>query len=265
MTRSGLVTVFLMALGLAGCATLGGRPSDETGPPCRQQTAEIFRIEGEINEALAACVAAAFQPTTRVVVLNSPGGNVAFALDVAEHFEGRGLEMRVENECNSSCANYFLPLAGRIVVEPEALILLHGSLDAALQANLIARRAAFIRERIAQGETPEEAAAAHDGLLANLDETSARQAQFAARNHVPPGWLLYRQPGSDRIEGVSGEPDGSARLGLIVEETFMRSCLRGIEIEPFDARLGSGLIGSATRLIARLRGFAWTGEMRCVA
>lgn len=156
-------------------------------------------LRGETNEALAACVASVFRPTTPELLLDSPGGNVDRALDIAAHFEGRGLTMHVVDECNSSCASYFLPLAGRLVVKPEAIIMLHGSLDPALRGHLLNQREAFIRDQITAGETREEAQARHEGLLTTLDETSARQAEFAAWNGVPSGWLLYRRPGSDEI------------------------------------------------------------------
>lgn len=254
------------ALLMEACVSLGGASARE-GPalPCEQRTPEVFVLQGETNVALAACVASAFRPTTRELLLDSPGGNVDRALDIAAHFEGRGLTMRVVDECNSSCANYFLPLAGRIIVEPEAIVMLHGSLDPALRGHLVDQREAFIRDQISAGVTRQEAQVRHEGLLTTLDEISARQAGFAARNGVPSGWLLYRRPGSDEIEGVSGAPDGPVRQALIVEEAFMRSCLRRAQIEPYDARLGRGPIGLAVRTISRLRGFAWSGEMRCTS
>ncbi|HRH20672.1 MAG TPA: hypothetical protein PLE81_08550 [Brevundimonas sp.] len=262
----GLATILGLLAGLSACTTLGGVAYGERGraPLCAQQTPEIFVLTGGIDAEMAACVERSFQASTREVHLDSPGGHVGAALDIAAHFEGRGLVMRVVDECNSSCANYFLPLAGRIVVEPGAIIMLHGSLDPALRAHMIDERETFIRERMSGGASRADAIASHDSLLANLEATSARQAEFAARNRVAPGWLLHRQPGSDDILGTAGEPDGAASTALIVEEAFMRSCLAGVQINPFDARLGRGPVGLFARTVARLRGFAWSGEMRCV-
>lgn len=250
---------------LSGCATLSGRDASNAEASCRQQTAEVFRIEGSIDPEMAACVEAAWNPTTQVLVLNSPGGDVATALDIAARFEGRGLEMRVEGECNSSCANYFLPLARRIVVEPGAVVMLHGSVDPALRARMTDDRAAFLRDRMGEGATPEEAQAAFDAGVARIDAMIARQAEWAGRNGVPPGWLLYRQPGSTDVVGIEGEPDGDVRRGLLVEEAMMRSCLPNVEIAPYASRYGSGPVNALRALVVRLRGFAWSGEMRCVA
>lgn len=251
------------ALLLAGCATLGGGAADADVAPCAQEEADRFRISGSIDTDLAACVAANWRPDTRMLILDSPGGDVATALDIADRFEGRQLEMRVVGECNSSCANYFLPLARRIVVEPGAVVMLHGSVDPALGARLMADRGDFIRNRLAQGDTPEEAEAAFDLSVTRIEAMIARQADWAERHGVPPGWLLYREPGSTDVVGIIGEPDGDVRRGLLVEETMMRSCLRGVEIEPYRSRFGSGPVNALRALVVRLRGFAWSGDMRC--
>lgn len=254
------ITVFLT---LGGCATTAGG-STQAELVCAQQSTETFRIGGSIDQSMADCIAAAWQPTTRVLILDSPGGDVATALDIAARFEGQGLEMRVDGECNSSCANYFLPLARRIVVEPGSVVMLHGSVDPALRARMTQDRADFLRDRMAEGATPEEAQAAFDAGVARIDAMIARQAEWAGRNGVPPGWLLYRQPGSTDIVGIAGEPDGDVRRGLLVEEAMMRSCLRNAEIAPYASRYGSGPINALMALVVRLRGFAWSGEMRCV-
>jgi len=118
---------------LGGCAsssvfTFGAdRPADELR--CEQRSDRVFAISGKIDDAMAACVRAKFQPTTRELILNSEGGNVSAALDIAEILEGKRLHMVVEGQCNSSCANYVLPLAGRITIRPGAVALLHGSID----------------------------------------------------------------------------------------------------------------------------------------
>lgn len=258
------VLVIAAFLALGGCATTASGP-EQPGPICRQETAETFRIDGSIDQTMAECIAAAWRPTTRILILNSPGGDVATALDIAARFESLGLEMRIDGECNSSCANYFLPLARRIAIEPGSVVMLHGSVDPALKARMTEGRDQYLRARIAEGSTPEEAEAAFAAGVARIDAMIARQADWAERNGVPPGWLLYRHPGSNDVVGIEGEPDGDVRLGLLVEEAMMRSCLPHVEIEPYQVRFGSGAINALRSLGARLRGFAWSGEMRCVS
>ncbi|MCA3718563.1 MAG: hypothetical protein IM674_09950, partial [Brevundimonas sp.] len=116
---------------LGGCATsraFNAESSAATGA-CQQRSAEVFAISGEIDRHLAQCVSETFADTTRILALDTTGGSVEAALDIAAVIEGRDLTMRVEGECNSACANYFLPLARRIELAPDAMVLLHGSVD----------------------------------------------------------------------------------------------------------------------------------------
>jgi hypothetical protein len=56
-------------------------------------------------------------PSVRRLVIRSPGGLVAPALDMAEALFERGLDVEVDQSCLSSCANYVFP-AGRNKVLP---------------------------------------------------------------------------------------------------------------------------------------------------
>jgi hypothetical protein len=186
---------------------------------------------GPINAEMAACVAATFQPTTRELILHSPGGDVVSALDIAQRFEGRGMTMRVRGRCSSSCANYFLPLAGRIVVEPGARIEVHGSADPWTVDRFLKSHEADMRT---QGVAEADIADRMEQARAKLAAIVERQAAFAERNGIPPGWLLYRTPGSDEVRGLSGWPATGVQY-LLVEEPMLRSCLADVEIEPFQA------------------------------
>jgi len=235
---------------LASCAHVGPGSGEAAGAPgCRQETPEVFVLEGRITPALATCVAAAFQPTTREVILNSMGGDVASALDIAGQFEGRRLTMRVRGQCNSSCANYFLPLAGRIVVEPGALILLHGGVDP------------WTVERTRQQRPagPDPTGSGGPGALA------ARQADFAAQNRIPPGWLLYREARSDGlvVKGLSRSLRPRGR-SVLVEEPMLRSCLTGADIEPYQDDLRRRWLGSYRRLGLYLSRIEPSGATVCV-
>lgn len=250
----------------AGCAQTSTNSGASIQPPgCRQETAETFVLTGKIDAGMAACVAERFEPGMREIILNSMGGDVASALDIASHFEGRRLTMRVREECNSSCANYFLPLAGRIVVEPGALIILHGSIDPWTASRVQARsRAAFMRTQLAAGVGRPEAQALFETGAEKLSALVARQAAFASRNGIPPGWLMYREQGSDGrdIPGLSEDLRPRTRY-LLVEERMLRACLPGVEIEPYQADLRRHWLRSIRRL-----GLAWSaivpsGAMVC--
>lgn len=241
-----------VAGGCAQTSSGGGIPLQT--PRCHQESAETFVLTGTTDAELAACVAERFEPGTREIILNSMGGNVASALDIASHFEGRRLTMRVREKCNSSCANYFLPLAGRIVVEPGALIILHGSIDPWTAGRVRARsHDAFMRTQLAAGIGRPEAQALFETGTERLSALVARQAAFASRNGVPPGWLMYREQGSDGrdIQGLSHDLRPGGRY-LLVEEPMLRACLPGVEIEPYQADLRRHWLRSIRRL-----GLAW--------
>lgn len=62
------------------------------------------------------------------VVVNSPGGEVPAALEIGLAFFELETRLIIYGNCNSSCANYLLPAAFRLVVWDNARVILHGSL-----------------------------------------------------------------------------------------------------------------------------------------
>jgi len=260
------VVVLGLAAGLSGCASSSVFVADTPASPfsCEQRTPELFVLNGEIDDGLRDCVRDRYRDTTTHVLLNSQGGSVEHALDIAERFEGRRLTMRVEEKCNSSCANYFLPLAGRIEVAPGATILLHGSIDANYVGQLIEDRHVFMAMQRDKGLSEVRASELFDRQLAGSKALAARQATFAARNALLPGWLLYREVGSNEVVGLSaGRRWGPARSGGIVEEPMLRSCLPGVEIVPFQADLDRHWARSFRRLGLMWAGISLSGSAVC--
>lgn len=251
------------ALIVSGCAHTSvedPRALATAAPACRQETAERFWLTGPVTAEMAACVAATFQPTTRELILQSPGGDVFSALDIAQRFEGRRMTMRVRGRCSSACANYFLPLAGRIVVEPGALIEIHGSADPWTVDRFLTSDEAEMRT---QGVAQADVAVRIERARIKLTALVERQAVFAERNGIAPGWLLYRTPGSDEVRGLSGWPGKGAFI--LVEEPMLRSCLPGVEIEPFQAELERRWLRSIRRLRLMWTGTVPSGQVVCSA
>lgn len=231
---------FVVAFGLlTGCATstpftTATAPEDRTGA-CEQRTSEVFAITGAIDAELARCVRESFAESTRILVLDSEGGSVEAALDIAAVLQGRNLTMQVEGECNSSCANYFLPLARRIEIGPQAMVLLHGSIDPWTIERMRADKPAFMAMQARNGRSTEQAETAFAGLISKAEALAARQAEFARAHAVAPGWMLFRMPGADGIPGLDNHP--TAVVAILVEERMMRSCLPNVEIAPYQAAL----------------------------
>jgi hypothetical protein len=138
---------------------------------CAAQPAASVRREGDaivFDGRIDAGSAARFlqlldQPGVDRVVLNSPGGLVAPALDMAQAIHARGLAVEVPATCLSSCANYVFPAGRRKLLGRPDAVGWHGNMAHVLwlqqtgqggwsdeelaQARLLARReAAFYRE-----------------------------------------------------------------------------------------------------------------------
>lgn len=255
-----------VALSLTACASsrfyvIKSADEARTGA-CEQRTPEIFAISGAIDTELATCVRETFAETTRELILDTEGGSVEAALDIVKVLEGRRLTMRVEGECNSSCANYFLPVAGRIVVGPKGMVLLHGSMDPWTLENWRSKRAEFIAIQAAAGRTDDAAEKDFVELISLGEKIIALQAEFAERHNVSPGWLMYRTPGSGQITGLSHTPQMSR--AILVEEPMMRSCLPGVEIEPFQSTYARHWTRSWRRLGLFWMRVAPSGSTVCV-
>jgi len=236
-------TCLLLAVALTSALPSTAQADDER---CRQDSSAVFVIQGEIDDAMAACVEARFQPTTTELLLDSRGGSVEAAITIAQHFEGQRLSMRVRKECSSSCANYFLPLAGQLIVEPGALIVIHGGADPML-----------VEEMRDEGE-PEL-------VVTALSQLVELQLDFARRNTIHPGWLLYRLAGratSDALDGVWEGSSASTRA-YVVEEKMARSCLTGVEVLPFQDALDRGPLNPSRAQRLHQQGVARSANVVC--
>jgi len=224
------------AMGLAlSLLSFGGAEAAYRDDLCHQATPETFVLSGPIDAAMTACVESRFAPTTTELILTSRGGSADQAMRIAEGFEGRRLTMTVKEECNSSCANYFLPLAGRLIVEPGAVIVIHGGIDPSL----------ISRQLVPDGGM---AAAGVD-----LQPIAERQRAFVARNGINPGWLMYREANSLSVQRLDGElANADARTkAWLVEETMAKSCLPNTVVEYRTDRRGEWLSESRRRALRR--------------
>lgn len=64
---------------------------------------------------------------TRELVIDSPGGVTGDGRDLGREVHRRGLTVRVEARCDSSCANYVFTAAARRIIGPEGLVVWHGN------------------------------------------------------------------------------------------------------------------------------------------
>lgn len=60
------------------------------------------------------------------VTVRTTGGPVARWMEIAEHLVGKVDVLTVDEACFSSCANYLIPIAGRVVASRDSLVVWHG-------------------------------------------------------------------------------------------------------------------------------------------
>lgn len=220
--------------------TLGGVAHAGT---CEQRSPAVFVLRGATDQAMADCVAAKLKPTTTELVVDSEGGNVNTAMDIAEQLSAlNDLTIRIDGQCSSSCGNYFLPMGRTLLVGKLAIINLHGGID----AGVILKAAPQDRPR--------------------LQATAARQIAFARKHGIPPGWLFYHTAAAPtRVDALDGafrwklSPDDKYYLA---ETPMLRSCLPGLDVSAYDAWLKTQM--TVDRL-ARLKknGVVPTGTIVC--
>lgn len=240
----------LVCLALGGC--IGINTGLGWGPPCEVTREGDLLLRGNTTEPMLACLRKADLKPVKRVVADSNGGPVVVAVQIGELLAGLHAEMIVRGHCNSACANYFLPVARKITVESGSLVLLHGSIDDAALANTAL------------------AAEVH-----NLREEYDQQMVFVEKHRIPRGWLLMRDAeehrekrGSKFTAGQIAQPFTEGKINvkaLLVEEPFMRSCLRGVEITPFDKTISQRIYAEEklARALAK-QGIFPSGTMTCV-
>jgi hypothetical protein len=81
-------------------------------------------ISAENNAGFFARVAG--QPV-RLLLIDSAGGDVAAAIDLADWVHARQLDIAVTGVCLSSCANYVFPAARQKEIRPGAVVAWHGN------------------------------------------------------------------------------------------------------------------------------------------
>lgn len=185
---------------------------------CEQRSPTVFVLKGATDQAMADCVAAKLTSTTTELVVDSEGGNVERAMEIAERLSTLdNLTIRIDGECNSSCGNYLLPMGRKLTVGKSTIIGLHGGID----AGVIGKAAPQDRAR--------------------LQAIAERQIAFARKHGIPPGWLFYHTAASPtRVDGLDGafrwKPSPDDKLYL-VETPMLRSCLPWLDVTAYDAWL----------------------------
>ena len=174
--RAGLpLWPLLLALVISACAT-GPQPRAKA-PATAGFDGEALWYRGEIG-ALPPLrrlfeLYETRQPTPTRLRIDSPGGDVLLALTLGEWILERGLDVEIEHECASACANYVFTAGRRKWLQTHSRVYWHGgAFQVSLEVDALQRGAGVHRELLAWRE---------------------RELAFFARAGVDPRITIYGQ------------------------------------------------------------------------
>lgn len=246
--------LLILSMFLGACASLPTFISSQIASKCELVLDDsLLILAGATDEKMLDCVSRHLGPKVKKLSVNSSGGDARTALEIGDIIANSRLHIIIEDKCHSSCANYFLPVARRVSLAPNASVILHGSIDEGLLA-----RDSDIGDKLSQERRRE---------LVEI------QNEFAKKHSVHLGWLLYRtareyeerRPSryvQGRVSRVAS--DGAPVRGVIVEEAFMRGCLSNVRVDTFERTLVQTMYSNEnTRAKYEKQGFFLTGSMQC--
>lgn len=227
------------------------------GLDCKLINETTLSLSGSIEKEDANCLDGLALASVETVIMNSEGGHVIAAMDIGDRLAPLNPHMIIKRDCNSSCANYWLPLARKITFKRKASIMLHGSMDEGV-----------LKEH--KGEIDE-----------NYDRTRGyieRQNAYAKVHKIHRGWLFYR---TDYALGLSAfepylsgspylpEPPKGKKVKVriryfIVTAPMLQSCLPNIEIEAFDESYAARRTEKQWVKLLTKQDAVSTGTMACV-
>jgi len=233
------LALLLSASLLGGCASVAelGVYSQADKPMCVVDPDGALVVRGPTDARFRECIdrhLAQRADGPLVVRLSSAGGDVEPAMAAADKVAALRPQLIIEGMCASSCANYLIPVAGKVTLAPGVRIVLHGSIDGAMKMKY--------------------------SHVASAEKVHGMQTAFVERHRVPLGWLLYRDDTADggfgrHVTGAS-QPlvpgQGDLRY-LLVEEAFFRSCLPQIEASGLETGAAAMLAEDPARRAALSR------------
>ncbi len=230
--------------------------------PCKAKANTLY-LDGYINKKMLGCVQTLVQNRStpiKTISVDSPGGEVDTAIDIADMIAPYKADLLVRKECNSSCADYFIPVSKSVRLEKGAYILIHGTIDSG---------------------SIEESRKKYPGAYEKNRQLVKKNLDFLLRHHIHKGWWLWRDPEDSKEYGTSygkfitGKPYfrnsfpyihiGSKNGAVMVEEKFIKSCLgETVYIYPFKGTLVQNLYQDKKLMKKAMKQWVQpSGTMRC--
>lgn len=175
------------------------------------------------SEGLGACLDSAGVATIAELRVASRGGDAQRTLADMQRYAGRIDLVIVDGFCGSSCANYVLPTARRLIVPENAYVMVHGSIDAEqVRAFLQAQRPNLLQQGVPEDEVDEVIA----NSVAAVAESEHAQDAFAEERLSCLDWLR------PHLNEAAIAPTRDV-AGLIAAESMARRCLKHTHIESY--------------------------------
>jgi len=217
---------------------------------CKLKSPNVLKLSGSTDAKMLACVQSKNLEGVKTVMVNSRGGKVSTALEIGDILAPLEAEFIITKQCSSSCANYFLPIARKITLQKNAMIIIHGSMDPGMARQMVKEHG-----RVGMWDIVE------------------RQQIYASKYNIHRGWLMYRDSyengGGGQFDYVNGQPAWTDTPGkvtmILVEERMMRSCLPNVEITPFvDTKIDRANAKEKTKQRLVKQGIRASGSWECI-
>ncbi|QSX78897.1 hypothetical protein [Agrilutibacter solisilvae] len=177
MRRTIQATVAILLLGVVAVADAAQPPPGSRADPQVAVAGTTLHYTGLLNrvglERLRTVLAQ--HPELVELQVNSSGGEALPAIEIGTLVRARALSIRVEQRCNSACANYLFVPATRRTIAPGAMVVWHNACPQNLPADL-----RF--SQVLQGKVENVGGMAYVDGKASTHTLSRRQAQALDRD-----------------------------------------------------------------------------------
>lgn len=194
------------------------RGYSDVGPYLCSYEGREIHYNGNTTLQLVNCLLEA-PADARLLVITSAGGNVDVAMFGAHLVSEMKLDVEVVGLCGSSCANYILPAAGRVRIDPYSVVMVHGGplppdRDEMIEA---LAKSGFTSERPNYEQTIE------DNLMRS-DISYRLHSNFVKKFAVKPGYYHF-----DPVREYIAEQSVSYPF-MLLDPYWLKACLPHVDI-----------------------------------
>ena len=230
MKRSSFFFVLLaILLGTFPFAASGTESPLEPQKECAYPAPGQVVYSGHAGLDLGACLDGAHASEIRELKITSHGGDARQTLQVVTRYRGKIDLVIVARWCNSSCANYVIPAAKKLIVLPDSYVIVHGSIDPDAVAKDIETHRKALVEKYPQIPASEWDKT-FEKTINDLKAQRALQDDFEKRRLQCSAWLhpdefVANEIAAGRLRGTAEEIKG-----LVVTKKMAMRCLKRTRI-----------------------------------